>query len=197
MKWRGDADIEKEGPGGGGGGNFSPAPRGFYTIQVADIEDAEAKSGRPMVKLTCEIADEGEHFGKKVWMNITCIPKGEKGHGIMLHSLHAFGVELEGGPFELDTSALQGQQANVLLGVEPYDKVHQGRTYHNERNVVEELYTEKHPQPKELPPEKEKKETPAAAAKPAASGVKMSGAKVPAAIAKAFPGSKMKDEVPF
>ena len=86
-KWGGEADAAVE-TAGGGGGNFVPAPRGIYTIEVLDTKDGTTKeSKRPKVDLECEIVDEGEHFGKKVWLTITHIPKGEKGHGLMIHSL--------------------------------------------------------------------------------------------------------------
>lgn len=155
-KWGGEADAAVE-TAGGGGGNFVPAPRGIYTIEVLETQDGTTKeSKRPKVDLECEIIDEGEHFGKKVWLTITHIPKGEKGHGLMLHSLHAFGLALDGG-YELDTTDLQGQHARALLGVTTREKVKDGRTYVNEVNFIEELYTAKHPEPANdaLPPPKQ------------------------------------------
>ena len=127
-KWGGQADAAVE-TAGGGGGNFVPAPRGIYTIEVLETKDGTTKeSKRPKVDLECEIVDEGEHFGKKVWLTITHIPKGEKGHGLMLHSLHAFGLALSGG-YELDTTDLQGQTARALLGLTTREKVKDGKTY--------------------------------------------------------------------
>lgn len=172
-KWGGEADAAVE-TAGGGGGNFVPAPRGIYTILVVNTEDGRTKeSNRPKVNLECEIADEGEHYGKKVWLTITQIPKGEKGHGLMIHSLHAFGLVLDGG-YELDTADLQGKQARALLGVTTREKIKDGTTYVNEVNFVEELYTAKHPEPANdaLPPPKQPRSarpaaTPAQAAAPA------------------------------
>lgn len=150
-KWKGTADASAE-TAGGGGGKFTPAPRGFYTIQVADIKEGVTRSSnRPKVDLECEVVDEGESFGKKVWLTITHIPKGEKGHGIMLHQLHAFGMALDGA-YEFDPSELQGRQASVLLGIEQREKNVNGRIYVNDVNVVEAVYTEKHPRPDVLPP---------------------------------------------
>ena len=154
--WKGTADAAQE-SGGGGKGNFTPAPRAIYTIQVADVKSGKTlQTGRDKVDLECEISDEGEYFGKKVWLTITNIPAGEKGHGIMLHSLHAFGVALDGA-FDFDPEQdLQGRSARVLLGVTTREKVKDGRTYKNDVNFVEALYTEKHPEPADgvLPPEK-------------------------------------------
>lgn len=192
--WTGEADATQEGA-GGGGGNFVPAPRGIYTIQVADIKSGETKeSKRPKVDLECEISDEGDQFGKKVWVTITHIPKGEKGHGLMLHSLHAFGIALDGN-FNFDPEQdLQGRNARVLLGVTTREKVKDGRVYVNEVNFVEALYTEKHPEPKDgvLPAEK-----PATTARTTAA--KAAPGSVPPNIAKTFPNARpaKQQEVPF
>lgn len=194
-RWGGEADAAAESA-GGGGQKFTPAPRGIYTIQVADYKDGTtSQSQRPKVDLECEIADEGEHFGKKVWLTITQIPKGEKGHGLMVHQLHAFGLALDGN-YDFDTSELQGRQARALLGVTQREKVKDGKTYINDVNFVEEVYTEKHPEPAELPEPRQPRPAKAAAT-PAAPG------KVPGNVSKAFPGAKPvgaangKQQVPF
>jgi len=193
-KWGGQADASAESA-GGGGGNFQPAPRGVYTIQVADFKDGTTKeSGRNKVDLECEIADEGENLGKKVWLTITQIPKGEKGHGIMVHQLHAFGLALDG-DYEFDTNWFQGQRARALLGVTTREKVKEGRTYINEVNFVEELYTENHPEPEageDLPPPREPRKH---AAQPAKAAPK-AAAQPPAAASSAKSAPKQY-EVPF
>lgn len=179
-RWKMKADKEEETS--GGGGNFKPAPRGFYTIQVANVKDGMTQTQRPMVTLECEVCDDGPDFGKKVWANVTQIPKGEKGHGIMVHSLHAFGLEYDG-DLDFDTSAFQGMQARALLGVRPYTKVSGGRTYTNDVNFVEALYTDNHPEPATLPPE------------PAPRAAKPNGGTAKAVEPKQ--GELMEDEVPF
>jgi hypothetical protein len=194
-RWGGEADAAAEAA-GGGGGKFPPAPRGIYTIQVADYKDGQTQeTKRNKVDLECEIAEEGEHFGKKVWVTVTQIPKGQNGHGIMVHQLHAFGLALDGN-YDFDTADLQGRQARALLGVAPKEKVKDGKTYVNDTNFVEEVYTDKHPEPKadELPPQRQapwekgaKKAPAAAAARPA-----NSSAQPPAAARR-----PRQEEVPF
>lgn len=153
-RWIGKANASEE-TAGGGGGQFKPAPRGVYTVQVSDYKDGITQATkRPKVDLTLEIADEGPEFGKKTWLTVTKIDEGEKGHGIFLHTLHAFGLALNGA-YEFDTSEFQGRTARALLGITTREKVKDGRTYVNEVNWVEELYTDNHPEPKTLPPPKE------------------------------------------
>lgn len=163
------------------GNKFPPVPRGIYTIQVADFKDGISQATRrPMITLMCEVAEPAEYCGQgRVYVNITQIPKGAKGHGIMLRNLHAFGVEC-GDTLTFDTSDLQGAKARALLGVEPSIKVVGDKTYTNERNFIEELYTSNHPEPLELPP--------APVRIPA----------VPKASLPASPaGQKRQDEIPF
>lgn len=186
--WKGTADAASESGATGGGKKFPAAPRGIYTIQVADYTEGKTKeSGRDKVDLMCEIADEGPWLGTRCYVTITHIPAGEKGHGIMIHTLHAFGLALDGS-YEFELSDLQGRQARALLGVEMRAKVKDGRTYHNEVNVVEALYTEKHPEPAEIPEPK---------ATQAPKTPMPSAAKPSAAVQQVFGGGKKKIDVPF
>lgn len=157
------------------------APRGFYTLQIADYSDGQKTTagkfpGTPITKFVCEIADEGEHFGKKVWHSVTWIPRGtgtkpNGGHGMAVHFLHAVGMTFNG-QFNFEESDFQGRRFPALLEVEEYEskKVDgQGRPYLNKKNVVQALYTEANPQPAELPPPPVAKARPQSAA-PAAQG---------------------------
>lgn len=158
--WTGEADQAAETAGGGGGDKFPPAPRAVYTIQVADSKPGiVAKNGRKKIDLMCEIADQGSEFGKRVYITLTQIPKGENGHGIMVHTMNAFGLKFDGAYNFNPETAFQGKKARALLGVEPRTKIvnagtPQERTFTNQVNFVEALYTTKHPEPAndELPP---------------------------------------------
>lgn len=159
-QWEGEADQAAETEGGGGGQKFPPAPRGIYTIQVADVKvGIVEKSKRPKADLMCEISDQGDEFGKRVYVTVTKIAKGDPGHGIMVHTLNAFGLKLNGAYSFNPEADLQGKSARALVGVTTRKKTinagtPQERTFDNEVNFVEALYTEKHPEPAndELPP---------------------------------------------
>lgn len=147
-KWTGESPLEDENE--GGGGNFAAAPRAIYKIQVADYEEGTTMTNKPCLKLQCEIA-EGEHLGKRVWLTVTQLKKGEKGYGFFVRNLHAFGFGLEGS-YDFEPSDWQGATAFALLGVKPYTKIKDGRSYTNDVNFIEELYTANHPPPETLPP---------------------------------------------
>lgn len=148
--------------GGGSGGNFEPAPRGFYMLQIADHSENQRTTGgkypgTPITKFVVEIADEGEHCGKKVWHNVTWIPRGsgekpQGGHGMAVHFLHAVGMQAQGDEFDFEEADFQSRKFTALLEIEPYEKIVNGRTYTNYKNVIREIYSENHPQPDELPP---------------------------------------------
>lgn len=173
----GDFDLsgEQESTGGGGGGDFAAAPRGIYTLQVSDYAPGKTgpsakNAGAHLTKLTLEIADEGDCFGKKVWHNLTWIPKGKPGHGILVHFLHALGLPFDGRVNIAATEReMQGKTLRALLEVDTYDKVKDGRTYTNEKNVIREVYTEAHPEPDELPPPPKPRATAPRSGNPAAS----------------------------
>lgn len=196
-KWKVEADANAESA-GGGGNKFPPAPRGFYQVQVADYTDGVTKdSERPKVDLMCEISNDIQNlgqnspeYGKRCYVTVTMIPKGEKGHGLMVHALHAFGLAHDGN-LDFDTNDFQGKAAWVLLGTEPRTKVKDGRTFTNEVNFVEALYTEKHPMPDVLPPAPEPRKQ-----------ATVTTPKVSAAVQQVFGGGAGKSrpamsEVPF
>lgn len=137
--------------------NYKPAPRGVYTLQIVDYSDGEVtKSGKypgtPMTKLVCEIAEHGEHFGKRIWHNVVWVPRGSgakanPGHGIAVHFLHAVGMNYDG-EFEFDESELQGRTFRALVGIKKYEKNIDGKKVIYERNYIEQIYSEGHPEPK-------------------------------------------------
>ncbi|MEM3356875.1 MAG: hypothetical protein QW166_03505 [Candidatus Bathyarchaeia archaeon] len=139
---------------------YNPAPEGIYTLQIVEHSDGEVTKGgkypgTPMTKLICEIADKGEHFGKRIWHNVVWVPRGNgkkanSGHGIAVHFLHAIGLPYDG-EFEFDESELQGRTFRALVGIKTYEKLIDGKKVVCEKNYIKQVYTENHPEPKTLP----------------------------------------------
>lgn len=177
------ADKDAESTGGGGGGNFAAAPRGIYWLQIVEASDGKRTKpdggkypNTPMTQFVLEIADDDDRgaLGKRVWHNVTWIPRGtgekaNSGHGMAVHWLHATNMPFDG-EFDFDEQDFLAQEhcmVRALLEVETYTKVGtDGKSYTNEKNAVREVYTEAHPEPTELPPPPV-----ARAAKPAAAAV--------------------------
>lgn len=157
-RWTGEAPVEEESE--GGGGSFDPAPRGIYKIQVADYKEDKTLTMKDCLKLTCEVA-EGDHLGKKVWLTVTQLKKGDKGYGFFIRNLHAFGFGTDGA-YDFEPNDWQGATAYALLGVKPYTKVKNGQSYTNDVNFIEQLYTANHPPPDELPAAPDQKGRPTA-----------------------------------
>ncbi len=161
--------------GGGGDGKFDPAPRGIYTLQVAEYSEGKRTTtgkniGSPCTVLTLEIADEGDYFGKRMWLTVTWVPEKKPGHGLALRALSAFGLDY--GPLaDFNEADFQGRQCRALVEIDDYIKTGtDGRKYVNKKNYVRELYTKNHPEPAELPPPPPPKEAkPVRAAAPAQS----------------------------
>ena len=52
-----------------GGEGFPLAPAGDFALTLVNLEQKPSSKNQPMLVATFEIADEGEHKGKKVWNN--------------------------------------------------------------------------------------------------------------------------------
>jgi hypothetical protein len=58
-----------------GGGGYQLAPEGEWLLRVVDMEKRSSTNNNPMITVTFEIEDEGEHYGTKVWNNYSLQPK--------------------------------------------------------------------------------------------------------------------------
>ena len=77
-------------------GGFSLVPVGIYTLIIVKVTEKTSKNGDPLVNAECEIDDAGPYLGKKIWHNVTFIPKGGKGAGMAVHFLKSIGEPFEG-----------------------------------------------------------------------------------------------------
>lgn len=99
-------------------GSYEPIPDGEYILSVAKVEDKTSKSGRPQAILEM-VVDEGPYIGRKLWYQLTFIPKGEPGHGFTVQALHAFGFEHDGN-LDFDTADFVNRTCRAKVTSEPY-----------------------------------------------------------------------------
>jgi len=94
---------------------FEAAPKGRYRVKITKAEATfSKKSNAPMIALTAEIRDEGEHVGKQIddWM----ITDGTfKGGGIGKRKLRGLGL-----PVDTDQVIEDSQIVSYLIGLECY-----------------------------------------------------------------------------
>lgn len=117
---------------------FEPLPLGEYILTCTGVEDKTTRTGRNMVVLELTVS-EGQYERRKVWHNVTFIAEGEKGHGMMVHALHAFGLQYDG-DLDFDTEEFRGCSCKATLDVE--ESEYDGRLIR--KNVVRDFHTENH-----------------------------------------------------
>ena len=100
-------------------GSFQPIPDGDYVLTVTKVEDGKARSGKDKTTLELTI-DDGQYARRKIWHSLTWIPVGEKGHGIAIHALHAFGLDHDG-DVDFDTQDFLGRSAKANVVTEEYE----------------------------------------------------------------------------
>jgi hypothetical protein len=155
-------------------GSYEPVPEGEYVLTVIKVTDKTTSTGRDMVNLELAV-DEGPYRDRKVWTNVTFIPAGEPGHGLMVQALKAFGLPFDG-ELDFDTSEFEGRTCRAKLVIEPYtDK--EGKTKKKNAIPTAGFITDK-------------TETPAPAAAQPASRAAAAGLKGKTTV-------KPKEEVPF
>jgi len=117
--------------------SFTPAPEGDYTLEITGAEEKESKKGSPMANVALEIS-EGEYKGKKLWHNVTFLPKSETASGIAKHFLHAIG-EPHDGKVDVDMGNWKGKMLKVHLIISEYiDK--NGKP--KKKNEIQEIFVE-------------------------------------------------------
>ena len=128
------ADATKE------SGDFSPVPDGEYVLACTGVQDKRTQKGRDMVNIELTVED-GEYKGRKLWANITFIPEGEPGHGMMVHALHAFGFPYDG-DLDFDTQDFRGRCAKAQVIKTTYTDDKTGDV--KPKNEVKNWITENH-----------------------------------------------------
>lgn len=88
--------------------NFVPAPEGVYWLRIVKTTDQKdgmpwkTRNGDDYVSVECEIDDQGDYFGKKVWHGVTIMDPSKPGAGMAVKFLKSIGEPWEG-QFDIDT----------------------------------------------------------------------------------------------
>lgn len=118
---------------------FEPLPDGNYTLIITKAEETESKNKNLMAKLECEVINNQEHNGRKVFHNVTFLDPGERGAGMAIHFLKTIGQPYEG-KIDIDIPSWVGGQFKAKLKKASYvsPKTHQ-TVWKNEIKAVESV----------------------------------------------------------
>lgn len=109
-------------------GTSKVLPKGWYNLEVVEFvskagdtypKDGRTKNGDPMVNILCEVTDEGEFQGERVFHTVTFLPKGNPGAGMSVHFLKTIGQPYEG-QFKVDSTQWVGAEFMGYVVQEEY-----------------------------------------------------------------------------
>lgn len=99
--------------------SFELMPDGKYTLKITKSERTKSKNGNLMSKLECEVINNPEFNGRKVFHNVTFLDPDAKGAGMAIHFLKTISQPWEG-KITLDIPGWEGSQFIATLGKSTY-----------------------------------------------------------------------------
>jgi hypothetical protein len=104
-----------------GGGSRLLTP-GKYELLITKVEEKTSKKGNyPMVNVTCEVQNNEEFNGAKVFHNVTFLPKDKPGAGMSTHFLKTIGQPWDGA-IEVNPDAWVGEDFTAKISTREYEK---------------------------------------------------------------------------
>lgn len=103
----------------GGGGVL--LPEGTYELSVVEVKEGKSKAGDPMVNVTCEVINNPEFNGARVFHNVTFLSKEKQGAGMSSHFLKCINQPYEG-QIDVDPQAWKGEKFKANINHRDYEK---------------------------------------------------------------------------
>lgn len=103
----------------GGGSRLLPA--GKYELVITKVEEKKSGKGYPMVNVTCEVQNNQEFNGARVFHNVTFLPKDKPGAGMSTHFLKTINQPWEGA-IEVTPDAWIGEDFVAKISSREYEK---------------------------------------------------------------------------
>lgn len=99
----------------------------FY-CSVAKLGTTKS-SGRQKVSLKLEVGGEGEFRGAEIWHDVTVIPPGNKGHGLFVAAVKAFGLLGDGEKrLSVDLASFKDRWARATVKMDQWVDPSSGET---------------------------------------------------------------------
>ncbi len=106
--------------------SYELIPDGKYMLQITKSERTKSKNGNLMAKLECDIINNSEFNGRKVFHNVTFLAPDSKGAGMAIHFLKSIGQPWEG-KIEINIPDWVGSQFLATLGKTSYTSQKTGK----------------------------------------------------------------------
>ena len=103
------------------GGGSTLLPAGTYDLVITKVEEKKSSKGYPMVNVTCEVQNNQEFNGAKVFHNVTFLPKDQKGSGMSSHFLKCINQPYQG-DIQVDSANWIGEDFKGKIQTREYDK---------------------------------------------------------------------------
>lgn len=102
-----------------GGGGAVLLPEGIYDLVITDVQEKTSSKGSPMVNVTCEVMNNVEFNGAKVFHNVTFLPKDKPGAGMSSHFLKCINQPYQG-PIDVNPDAWKGEDFKAKVNTREY-----------------------------------------------------------------------------
>lgn len=112
---------------------FELLPDGNYTLKIVKAEETKSKAGNLMAKVECEVVNNLDFNGRKVFHNVTFLDPKEKGAGMAIHFLKTIAQPWEG-KIEIDIPRWEGATFLAKVGKSSYVSQKTGKTV--DRNEI-------------------------------------------------------------
>ncbi len=106
--------------------SFELLPEGKYTLRITKAEETQSKKGNFMAKLECEVINNPDFNGRKIFHNVTFLNPQDKGAGMSVHFLKTIAQPWEG-KIEIDIPSWEGAQFVATLGKSSYTSQKTGK----------------------------------------------------------------------
>lgn len=121
------------------GGGSTLLPSGTYELVITKAEEKKSKSGYNMVNVTCEVVNNPDFNGAKVFHNVTFMPKEKSGAGMASHFLKCINQPYEGA-VTVDPDTWVGEDFKAKIAPREYEK--KDGTKAKTNNITDIIVTE-------------------------------------------------------
>lgn len=124
------------------GGGATLLPAGTYDLLISEVKEGKSKAGDPMVNVTCEVQNNAEYNGAKVFHNVTFMGKDKPGAGMSSHFLKCINQPYQGA-IDVNPDAWVGEDFKAKIAPRTYTKKDGSEAKTN--NIVEVMPSEDAP----------------------------------------------------